>query len=239
MVNICIFLAFFLHRVLKCRTFGAFNLLTIKSCARHGFRDFLMLRLILTFLFASFAFFLKAQSALYGSVKPVLTKELDIEEAFPFSFEPYVGAELEFWKVSEDTPQGNIDRISIHVIKKGNYNKKINNKEIKYKYDANIRYNLDSLCIVHDVMVSDTYDVLSEDEYYYWIGPNEIWFTNIIADDPISKDYLNKSKNIYESQFVKSADRIGISGQLFNWIKTNYPTLKITEEKEIHTWGDF
>ena len=30
LVNICIFLAFFLHRVLKCRTFGAFNLLTLK-----------------------------------------------------------------------------------------------------------------------------------------------------------------------------------------------------------------
>lgn len=28
--------------MLKCRTFGAFNLLTIKSCARHGFRDFVM-----------------------------------------------------------------------------------------------------------------------------------------------------------------------------------------------------
>ena len=240
-MNICIFLSFFLHRVLKYRTFGAFNLLTIKSRARHGFRDFLMLRLILTFLFASFAFFLKAQSVFFGFAKPVLTKDLNIEESFPFSFDPYAGAELEFWKVSEDTPQGNIDRVSIHVIKKEIFNKKINNEEIKYNYDANIRYTLDSLCIVHNVVLSDYYDVISEDDYYYWIGSNEIWFTNFTADDPISKDYLNKEnnkKNKILTQRLNNVDSIGISEQLFNWIKTNFLELKITEEKDVHSWRE-
>ena len=234
----CVFLA----SSIKMSYIWSVQFINFKSCARHGFRDFLMLRLILTFLFASFAFFLKAQSVFFGFAKPVLTKDLNIKESFPFSFDPYAGAELEFWKVSEDTPQGNIDRVSIHVIKKEIFNKKINNEEIKYNYDANIRYTLDSLCIVHDVVVSDTYDVLSEDEYYYWIGSNEIWFTNIIADDPISKDYLNKENNNkikILTKRLKNVDSIGISEQLFNWIKTNFPALKITEKKEIHPWGDF
>ena len=213
--------------------------INFKSCARHGFRDFLMLRLILTFLFASFAFFLEAQSVLYGSAKPVLTKDLNIKEAFPHSFFPYIGAEVEFWRIYEDTPQDNIDNVSIHVIKKGNYNKKINNKDIKYKSDVNIRYTLDSLCIVHDVTVSETYtEVLTESELYYWIGSSEIWFTNFKAGNHVSKEYVNKSKNRFKHQFVKSADRLAISKELFNWMKTKFPDLKIKEERDVHTLSD-
>ena len=198
-----------------------------------------MLRLILTFLFASFAFFLEAQSVLFGSAKPVLTKDLNLEEAFPFSFDPYIGAEVEFWRIFEDTPQDNMDRVSIHVIKKGVFNKKINNEEIKYNFDGNIRYTLDSLCVVHDVTVSDTYtEVITESELYYWIGSSEIWFTNLIADDPISKEYINKAKNRLKNQFIKSADRLGISEELFNWMKTNIPDLKIREERDVHTLSD-
>ena len=229
--------------MLKFRTFGAFNLLTIKSCARHGFRDFLMLRLILTFLFASFAFFLEAQSVLFGSAKPVLTKDLNIEEAFPLTSDPFVGAELEFWKISEETPKDNIDRVSIHIIEKVNGRmKKNDNEEIKYSYDGNMRFTLDSLCIKNIVLVSDTNDVISKNEFYYWIGSNEIWFTNFKADDPKNNALLNKAieglEDQFKNQFFKSADRLCISEGLFNWIKANFPALKIREEVDAQVGSD-
>ena len=231
--------------MLKFRTFGAFYLLTIKSCARHGFRDFLMLRLILTFLFASFAFFLEAQSVLFGSAKPVLTKDLNIQEAFPYSPHLIVGAELEFWKLSEETPQDKIDRASIHLtIKKNGEMEKDDNGKVKYSYDANIRYTLDSLCIKYIVLVSDThdYDVISNNKFYYWIGSNEIWFTNFKADDPKNNALINKAVKGIEDKtknnFISSAERLRISEGLFNWIKANFPALKIIKEANAQVGSD-
>lgn len=49
--------------MLKCSTFGAFNLLTIKSCARHGLRDEIMIKKILaTMAMGCFAFSANAQA---------------------------------------------------------------------------------------------------------------------------------------------------------------------------------
>lgn len=55
---------FFLHCMLKYSTFVAFNLLTFKSCARHGFRDETMkiLKIAASFAVATFAVCANAQN---------------------------------------------------------------------------------------------------------------------------------------------------------------------------------
>ena len=202
-----------------------------------------MLRLILTFLFASFAFFLEAQSVFFGSTKPVLTKKLNLEEAFNST--SLSSAELEFWKISEETPQDKIDRVSIHIIERldDKIDKEFDNEVInlKYSYDANIRYTLDSLCIVHkDLIISDTLKVVRKT--YFWIGSTEMWTANYAGNDSISNTYFYRIKKGLEDPtkpfFFKKEERLQISEKLFNWIKVKFPALRIIEERKIYIMVD-
>ena len=119
---------------------------------------------------------------------------------------------------------------------------KDDNEKVKYSYDANIRYTLDSLCIKFDAMLSDTHEIISINESYYWIGSGEIWYTNFIADDAKNNALINKAvKGIEDktkNKFLSSAERLHISEGLFDWIKANFPALKIRGEANTRIGSD-